>query len=159
MFKSEKGITLVALVITIIVLLILAGVTMMLALGNNGILGQASNAKLKQMEGEADEQMKMALSSTYMAILSYRIDHPGQNMSESEVIAALQAELPASNGYTVALSSGTGSITYDAQAYITAGGTAIVRNFTYSNGTLTDLGVASQSTNTNTNTENTTPTT
>ena len=36
--KKQKGITLVALVITIIVLLILAGVSISLALGNNGVL-------------------------------------------------------------------------------------------------------------------------
>lgn len=41
MLKEQKGITLVALVITIIVLLILAGVTISLVIGNNGILNQA----------------------------------------------------------------------------------------------------------------------
>ncbi len=44
MFKEEKGITLVALVITIIVLLILAGVLIALVVGNNGILGRATGA-------------------------------------------------------------------------------------------------------------------
>ena len=43
--KSEKGITLVALVITIIVLLILAGVTIATLTGNNGILTKANEAK------------------------------------------------------------------------------------------------------------------
>ena len=38
---QEKGITLVALVVTIIVLLILAGIALSLVLGNNGILGKA----------------------------------------------------------------------------------------------------------------------
>lgn len=41
MLKEQKGITLVALVITIIVLLILAGVTISLVLGDNGILNHA----------------------------------------------------------------------------------------------------------------------
>ena len=44
MFKEQKGITLVALVITIIVLLILAGVSISLVMGENGVLGQAANA-------------------------------------------------------------------------------------------------------------------
>ena len=43
--KEVKGITLIALVITIIVLLILAGVSIAMLTGNNGILTQASNAK------------------------------------------------------------------------------------------------------------------
>jgi len=44
MFKGQKGITLVALVITIIVLLILAGVTISLTLGNEGIFTTAQQA-------------------------------------------------------------------------------------------------------------------
>ena len=42
--KSDKGITLVALVVTIIVLLILAGVSINLVAGSNGILGRAQKA-------------------------------------------------------------------------------------------------------------------
>ena len=38
MFKKEKGITLVALVVTIVVLLILAGVSISLVLSNNGVI-------------------------------------------------------------------------------------------------------------------------
>ena len=44
MFKGQKGITLVALVITIIVLLILAGITISLTLGQNGIINRAQEA-------------------------------------------------------------------------------------------------------------------
>ena len=43
--KQEKGITLIALVITIIVLLILAGVSIAMLTGDNGILTQAQRAK------------------------------------------------------------------------------------------------------------------
>lgn len=44
MLKGQKGITLVALVITIIVLLILAGITISLTLGEHGILNMAKEA-------------------------------------------------------------------------------------------------------------------
>ena len=44
MFKKERGITLVALVVTIIVLLILAGVAISLTIGQNGIFQRAQNA-------------------------------------------------------------------------------------------------------------------
>ena len=44
MFKGQKGITLVALVITIIVLLILAGVGISMLAGDGGILNYAENA-------------------------------------------------------------------------------------------------------------------
>lgn len=46
MKNNEKGITLVALVITIIVLLILAGVTILALSGDNGILNRASQSKV-----------------------------------------------------------------------------------------------------------------
>ena len=43
----EKGITLIALVITIIILLILAGISIAMLTGDNGILTKASNSKEK----------------------------------------------------------------------------------------------------------------
>ena len=43
--KNKNGITLIALVITIVVLLILAGVSIATLIGDNGILTQAGNAK------------------------------------------------------------------------------------------------------------------
>ena len=45
MYREKNGITLIALVITIIVLLILAGVSIAMLTGNNGILTQAQRAK------------------------------------------------------------------------------------------------------------------
>ena len=45
MFKKEKGITLVALVVTIVVLLILAGVSISLVLDNNGIINRSKDSK------------------------------------------------------------------------------------------------------------------
>ena len=54
--RKEKGITLIALVITIIVLLILAGVSIAMLTGQNGILTQAQNAKNKTEEAQAEEQ-------------------------------------------------------------------------------------------------------
>ena len=45
--KENKGITLIALIVTIIVLLILAGVSIAMLTGNNGILTQAKLAKEK----------------------------------------------------------------------------------------------------------------
>ena len=44
MFKNERGITLVALVVTIIVLLILAGVAISLTIGKNGLFTRSQNA-------------------------------------------------------------------------------------------------------------------
>ena len=54
-FKGSKGITLIALVITIIVLLILAGVSIAMLTGQNGILTQAQRAKTETENAAANE--------------------------------------------------------------------------------------------------------
>ena len=59
--RKEKGITLIALVITIIVLLILAGVSIAMLTGENGILSQAQNAKNETEEAGAIEEIKLAI--------------------------------------------------------------------------------------------------
>ena len=60
--KEKRGITLIALVITIIVLLILAGVSIALLTGENGILTQASKSKDANEKGEAEEKITLVLS-------------------------------------------------------------------------------------------------
>ena len=71
--KKNKGITLVALVVTIVVLLILAGVSINLVLGNNGIIAKAKDAETKSAEASENdlkgmnsliEQMESALNGS-----------------------------------------------------------------------------------------------
>ena len=57
-FKNSKGITLVALVITIIILLILAGISIS-ALTNTGIFQKAKDAKQKSEDAELDQNTKL----------------------------------------------------------------------------------------------------
>ena len=61
MQKNSKGITLIALVITIIVLLILAGVTIATLTGDNGILTQAGNAKEQTEKADIIERAKIEI--------------------------------------------------------------------------------------------------
>ena len=56
--NNIRGITLIALVITIIVLLILAGVSIAMLTGQNGILTQAQNAKITTENRNAEEKVK-----------------------------------------------------------------------------------------------------
>ena len=58
--EKQKGITLIALVITIIVLLILAGVSIAILVGDNGILTQANKAKANTEIAEEREQISLA---------------------------------------------------------------------------------------------------
>ena len=62
--KSKvSGITLISLVVTIIVLLLLAGITIMTLTGDNGILNRAGEAKHKTEEAQLEEQLKLAVSA------------------------------------------------------------------------------------------------
>lgn len=62
MKKNQNGITLIALVITIIVLLILAGVSIAMLTGENGILSKASTAKDESVKAEVVEAVKLGIA-------------------------------------------------------------------------------------------------
>ena len=71
MFKGQKGITLVALVITIIVLLILAGVALATLNGNNNIIDNANKAVTKYNENAAaDNQVIVEMNKLLEQYLS-----------------------------------------------------------------------------------------
>ena len=59
--KKTKGITLIALVITIIILLILAGITIGTLAGDNGLFARAKEAKIKQLKAQAKENIELAI--------------------------------------------------------------------------------------------------
>ena len=61
--KKQKGITLIALVITIIVLLILAGISIATLTGENGILTRANDAKIKNEQAQIEEEIKLAYNA------------------------------------------------------------------------------------------------
>lgn len=59
--KNRKGITLIALIVTIIVLLILAGISIGAITSNNGIINQAKNAKNDTEYSQWEEQIDVAI--------------------------------------------------------------------------------------------------
>ena len=77
--RREKGITLIALVITIIVLLILAGVSIAMLTGENGIIAQAKKAKEKTEISSEEEYIKLLITE-------YKIDNNtyGEELKEVE---------------------------------------------------------------------------
>ena len=81
--KEQKGITLIALVITIIVLLILAGVTIATLLGDNGIITRATTAKEKTQEGNVKEQVMLD-------ILEEQMKNEGGNISAEKLKEILE---------------------------------------------------------------------
>ncbi len=68
--RNNKGITLIALVVTIIVLLILAGVSIAMLTGKNGILTQGEKAKTDTANAEAVERINMELNAMRAKILA-----------------------------------------------------------------------------------------
>ena len=64
--KDNKGITLLALAVTIVVLLILTSIGIKLALGNNGIIGEAKNAK---EQAEIDEEKGIVKRATTVSLI------------------------------------------------------------------------------------------
>lgn len=71
MKNNKNGITLIALVLTIIVLLILAGVSIAMLSGDNGILKQATNAKEMTEKNEDIEKIKLAITEAQIGENGY----------------------------------------------------------------------------------------
>ena len=97
--KEKRGITLIALVITIIVLLILAGVSIAMLTGDNGILTQATEAKEKNTIGEEEERISLALQSLKMK-------KQADNVSTTVTSAELQKQLEDDGAKNVTVEDG-----------------------------------------------------
>ena len=92
-FKNTNGITLIALVITIIVLLILASVSIVMLTGQNGILTQAQKAKTATEQSGAKERVALAVTSAIAQTrdgtltidnLKTEIENNGGNLENTE---------------------------------------------------------------------------
>ena len=92
--KSQNGITLIALVVTIIVLLILAGISINMLTGQNGILNRASEAKIAQGISQVEEIARLRLQAAYAENLGM--------VDDATAKTAVLAEL-ASQGYETRL--------------------------------------------------------
>lgn len=99
--KSNKAITLIALVVTIVVLLILAGISLNLVLGNNGLIKKSKDAKEETTVADEKEKVEMAYVSAALKKL-------GDTVTAEE----LQTELDSSvgTGKTVVTSNGDGTL-------------------------------------------------
>ena len=97
--NSTNGITLIALVITIIVLLILAGVSIAMLTGDNGILTQASEAKDENIKGQEKEQIRLAMQSKKMEKMA-------DNIERTVTAEELQKQLIADGAKNVTVESG-----------------------------------------------------
>ena len=72
--KGNKGITLIALVVTIIVLLILAGVAIAMLTGDNSILRRAQSSQLYNNLGAAKDEVSLAYNAAYAEFMKQFYD-------------------------------------------------------------------------------------
>ena len=105
MNNKNKGITLISLVITIIVLLILAGISIGMLLQNNGIITQAENAKTQTSIAEEEEILKQA---TVVAMGNSKYGNVEKQYLDSELdkYSEINSTEDVGNGIEVTFKSG-----------------------------------------------------
>ena len=112
--KNNKGITLIALVITIIVLLILAGVSIAMLTGENGILTQATGAADKTAIAEAKEDAALQINEV---MSEYYEEKYVDNTTTSTLADYVKANFAAKTDlYTY--NSSTGEVTLEADTTV-----------------------------------------
>ena len=115
--KGQSGITLVALVVTIVVLLILAGITIALVFAQNGVVGKAQEAAKESNKGTIADNIQGYVVSKQMEAL--------QSNAEQDITADLKAALT-KVGIT---NSGSGTVKVKADTTV-----AVARTITFTLG-------------------------
>ena len=87
---KEKGITLIALVVTIVVLLILAGVSINMVLGENGIIAKAKEAKTKSTEASENDLKGM---NSLMDEMESALNGSSNNNKEENELGKLVSDM------------------------------------------------------------------
>ena len=115
--EKNKGITLIALIVTIIVLLILAAVTISTLTGESGIMIKASNAKKETAKANAEERVRIEVLGSCDESGNVNIEklnenlrkienlkYEWENLSEDNVIEELPATVSV-DGYDIVIVS------------------------------------------------------
>ena len=138
MLKEQKGITLIALVITIIVLLILAGVTIAMLSGNDSAPKKAQQAAQETKVAEAKEQLAMDVVDKYTTYMAGKY----------------QTNTISDASFTAYLASNAGKLSSKANTYAVSGVSVTLavpdNDGNYATGTITDGGSINWSGSTNT---------
>lgn len=123
MFRTkEKGITLIALVITIIVLLILAGISIASLTGENGILTKVTTSKKETTRANAEEQVHLATMGSFDSNGSLDINQVKENLNKIQgdvSVSDTDGNFPVTaivDGYKFII-NGNGNIEYQGLSY------------------------------------------
>ncbi|MBO5397439.1 MAG: hypothetical protein J6A36_00670 [Clostridia bacterium] len=129
--KNQKGITLVALVITIIVLLILAGVSISLVVGQNGVLGKATNSVMAQKAAATKEAVSLAINALETEYFTQWTGNQATTRASVYTVTNLSTELGTS--YTVDAKDSKASLMGANELTITKGTDEVRLTFTIDN--------------------------
>ena len=103
--NGQGGITLIALVVTIVVLLILAGITITYVLADDGLFQQAQDAKVEQEAAAIRDYLSVATADAMITWYSDEVTAATEYATPADVVELIQANFPA--GYTVASTDAT----------------------------------------------------
>ena len=138
--KSNRGITLIALVVTIVVLLILAGVSIATLTGQNGILTQADKAKTETVKVGVQEKVQLEVQGSYDETRTINLDllnnnlknnikgltYKGTEISDTNKITSLP-EIVEVDGYKIQI-TGSGTVGEVKQIADIKNGTPVSQN-------------------------------
>ena len=126
--KNQRGVTLIALVVTIIVLIILAGIAIAALMGDNGVITRSKLAKRNQIEGEVRDSINLAIQAAKMEAEQKAVSSPSFSAAtelgtgtiiKNAIVNELKptASSAGDNGYHVATANGSVTITYTSADY------------------------------------------
>ena len=102
--NKQRGITLIALVVSIIVLIILAGVSIAMLVGENGIITQAQKAKEETEQAQVEEQRQLAMLEASVHLEKYEYtDSNGEkvNIPAQCAVSKVEGENTLENGLVI----------------------------------------------------------
>lgn len=118
--KDNKAITLISLVVTIIVLLILAGISISMLAGDNSILQKATEAKTNTDNAQAKEELQLAISGAGVDYYSGKVQNTSQTFRDyifsNDGQTSINSELPENATFN----SSSNEITYKRITFIVA---------------------------------------
>ena len=135
--KKKQGITLLALVVTIVVLIILAGITLSLVLGQNGVINKAKEARDNTIMAKEKENINLAWNAAYIdaggdpsgiicAIMQIELNKTlTANGTDSSKATVVQATVDGNKQFTITYTTTGNVYTIDSNGTITESGKAI----------------------------------
>ena len=127
--RNQKGVTLIALTTIIIVLLVLAGISVAMLTGDNGIINQTQTAREENSVGEDKDIIKSSYSAAEMALLK-KADGKSEHLIDSATLQSqILADMHIEEGVTVTGSleeGGTFTVTMPSGRSYTVGKNATI---------------------------------